>query len=75
MVFAIFHEIDVFKNITKKTLILATLSEAKTTKNPEQIVLKTMCFFSIFGVCFFTIFSYFGSILGGPGGPKNQLKH
>ena len=47
MVFANFHNIDVFEKSAKKPAILKRFSEAKAMKNREKMVLKTMCFFDI----------------------------
>ena len=47
MVFATFQKSDVFGKVAQKPPILESFSEAKTVKNREKIVLKTVCFLDI----------------------------
>ena len=56
----------------QKSSILASFSEAKTTKNCEKIGLKNMFFFERRFLSFFSNFCDLGSILGGQKSSKNR---
>ena len=60
-----------FRKSSEKTSILESFSEAKTMKNREKMVLKTMCFFDIDFSSHFSGFFRFRLDFGRPRGSKN----
>ena len=61
-----------FRKKYEKTSILESLLAAKTMKNREKKVLKTMCFFDIDFSSLFFDFLRFWLDFGSPGGSNNQ---
>ena len=72
MVFANFQKINVFETNAKKPRFWRRLRRPKSWEIEKKWCWKPCVFLTSIFHRFFSIFHDFGSILGGPGGSKNQ---